>query len=66
MLAGHVQVAADLIGLQSRRGRLDLNETSPGRLPALGDERPVRDMNLARRVLKLDLGVREEAPLRRS
>lgn len=51
MLARHVQIAVDLLSLQGRTPRLDLNQAAPAGLAALHHDRPVGDRELAVRIL---------------
>src|SRR5215207_9275219 len=57
VLAGHVEVAIDLLVLKLRAAGLDFDEAMPLRLAALDDDGTVRDVRLAGHVLELDLGV---------
>jgi hypothetical protein len=56
VVAGDIQIAADLVVLQGRGPRLDLHETAPALLASLADDRAVGDHDLAGVVLEANLG----------
>ena len=66
MQAREVQIPVDLLGLELGTAGLHLNQTAPYRLATLNDNRAVRNVNLPRLILELDLGERRDASFGRS